>query len=168
MNRCLHGAHIPKWITKEKTTLIQKNPSQRNRPQKIQTDDVENINSTNKGSDLLLANKPWIIPSGTERMPQKTQGHRRVTLHRSANPKQEQDQTEKSSYGLVDCKKAYYMVPQSWIINCFKMHKISHEDIKFIEKTMKTWRVELAAEGKSLAEAKIKEVFFKENHYHCY
>ena len=35
------------------------------------------------------------------------------------------------------------MVLKSWIINCLKMHKISHEDIKFIEETMKTWRVEL-------------------------
>ena len=25
-------------------------------------DDVENINSTNKGRNLLLTNKPWIIP----------------------------------------------------------------------------------------------------------
>ena len=38
-------------------------PKQRNRPRQLQThnlptDDVENINSTNKGRDLLLANKP--------------------------------------------------------------------------------------------------------------
>ena len=29
------------------------------------------------------------------------------------------------------------MVPQSWIINCLKMYKISHEVINFIEKAMK-------------------------------
>ena len=55
----------------------------------------------------------------------------------------------------IDYKKAYDMVPQSWIINCLKMHKISDEVINFIEKTMKTWRVELIAGGKRLAEAKI-------------
>ena len=27
MNRCLQGAHIPEWMTKRKTTLIQKDPS---------------------------------------------------------------------------------------------------------------------------------------------
>ena len=36
------------------------------------------------------------------------------------------------------------------------MYKISHEVINFIEKTMKTWRGELTAEGRSLAEAKIQ------------
>ena len=37
----------------------------------------------------------------------------------------------------IDYKKAYDMVPQSWIINCLKIYKISHEVINFIEETMK-------------------------------
>ena len=45
----------------------------------------------------------------------------------------------------IDYKKAYDMVPQSWEINYIKMYKISHEVINLIEKTMKTWRVELTA-----------------------
>ena len=63
----------------------------------------------------------------------------------------------------IDYKKAYDMVSQSWIINCLKMYKISHEVINFIEKTMKTWRVELAAGGRSLAEAKIQRGIFPED-----
>ena len=49
----------------------------------------------------------------------------------------------------IDYKKAYDMVPQSWIVYCFKMYKISYEVKNFIEKTMKTWREELTAEGRS-------------------
>ena len=45
---------------------------------------------------------------------------------------------KKSSYGLIDHKKTYVMVPQNWIINCLKIYKISNEVIKVIEKTMKT------------------------------
>ena len=41
------------------------------------------------------------------------------------------------------------------------MYKISHEVINFIEKTMKTWRVELTAGGKSLAETKIQRDIFQ-------
>ena len=37
----------------------------------------------------------------------------------------------------IDNRKAYDMVTQSWIINCFKTYKISDKVIKFIEKTMK-------------------------------
>ena len=60
----------------------------------------------------------------------------------------------------IDYIKAYDMVPQRWIINNLKMYKISHEIINFIEKTMKTWRVELTAGGRSLAEAKIQKDIF--------
>ena len=61
----------------------------------------------------------------------------------------------------IDYKYAYDMVPQSWIINCLKMYKISDEIINFIEKTMKTWREKLAAGGKSLAEVKIQRGIFQ-------
>ena len=68
---------------------------------------------------------------------------------------------EKSGYFLDWQQKAYDMVLQSWIINCLKMYKISDEVINLIEKTMKTWRVELTAGGKSLTEAKIKGGIFQ-------
>ena len=41
------------------------------------------------------------------------------------------------------------------------MYKISDEVINFIEKTMKTWKVELTAGGRSLAEAKTKKGIFQ-------
>ena len=53
------------------------------------------------------------------------------------------------------------MVPQSWIINCLKICKISHEVINFMDKTMKTWRVELIAGGKGLAETKTQRDIFQ-------
>ena len=61
----------------------------------------------------------------------------------------------------IDYRKAYDMVPQSWIINYLKMYKISDEVIDFNKKSTKTWRVELTAEGKSLAEAKIQRGIFQ-------
>ena len=61
----------------------------------------------------------------------------------------------------IDYKKAYDMVPHSWIINSLKMYKISYEVINFIDKTMKTWRVELTAEGRRLAEAMIQRGIFQ-------
>ena len=42
-----------------------------------------------------------------------------------------------------------------------KWYKISHEIISFIEKTMKTWRVEFKAGGRSLADTKIQRGIFQ-------
>ena len=39
----------------------------------------------------------------------------------------------------INYKKAYDMIPHSWIINSLKMYKISDEVINFIDKPMKTW-----------------------------
>ena len=61
----------------------------------------------------------------------------------------------------MDYKKAYDMVPPSWIINYHKMYKISHEVINFIEKSMKTWKVELTAGGRALAEINIQRGIFQ-------
>ena len=71
-------------------------------------------------------------------MLQRIQRHRRATLHLSVHPQREQEQTEKSANGTwSDYKKACDMVPQSWIINCLKMYKISDEVVNFIEKPLK-------------------------------
>ena len=72
MSRCPQGANVPELVTKGKTTFMEKDPS-REPSQKLQThnvltDDVENINSTNKGRDLLLTNKSWIVLLGTKRI----------------------------------------------------------------------------------------------------
>ena len=68
----------------------------------------------------------------------------------------------------IDYKKANDMVPQSWIINYLKMFKISDEIMNLIKRTVKTWRIELTAWEKSLAEARSREVYFREMHYHHY
>ena len=88
-------------MTKTKTTLIKKDPikgtATNNYPP---TDDVENINSTNKGRDLLLANKPQIVPWKTERMLQRIQNH---ILNES--------KTRRKNLSMIwiDHKKAYDM-----------------------------------------------------------
>ena len=52
-------------------------------------------------------------------------------------------------------------MPHSWIINSLKMYKLSHEDINFIGKNMKTMRVELTEGGINLAEGKIQRGIFQ-------
>ena len=47
------------------------------------------------------------------------------------------------------------MVSQSWILHCLEMYKISDQT------TMKTWMVELAGGGKSLAEVNIQRGIFQ-------
>ena len=119
-----------------------KGPKQRNRPKQLHThnlptNDVENINSTNKGRNLLLVNKPWFVPWRTERMLQKIQRHSRITLHRSTHSKWEKNQTEKSSYGLDWLQKGIWYgsakldnkQPQN-VQNIRWNHRQNHENLE--------------------------------------
>ena len=91
-------------MTKEKTTLIQKDPNKGTAANNYRPITclpmIWKILTAQRERDLLLTYKPMIVPRGTERMPQRIQRHSRVTLHRSTHPKWKQDLTEKHSYGL--------------------------------------------------------------------
>ena len=67
MNRCLQEAQVPVWMTKGKTTLIQKRPPKRNLLKQLLTHnvptyDVENTNGKIKERDSFLANELRIVP----------------------------------------------------------------------------------------------------------
>ena len=108
----------------------QRNCSKQLQTNNLPTNDVENINNTNKGKDLLLANKPRIVPWRTERMPQSIQRHSRITLHRSTHPIWEQDKTEKSIYGLDWLQKGiwYGSTLSQNVQNITWSHKLHRKD----------------------------------------
>ena len=150
----------------KKDHIDPKESKQKKQPKQLETHnlltgDLENINSTNKGRYLLLTNKLWIIPRGKERMSQRIQRHSRVHLHRSAHPKQSKTRHKNLAMAWIHYRKLYNVVPQSRIINCLKMYKISDEIINFIEKIMNTWRVELTAGERNLNQAKIQGGIFQ-------
>ena len=163
MNRCLPQAHVPEWISKGMTTLIQK--------------DSRKVTTPNNYRPITCLTTTWKILTAQIREESYS------SLTRCVLFREEQKGCCKGSRGTgellyidqhilkeskigwknqamawIDNKKAYDMVLQTWTINCF-MYKISV--INFIEKTMKTWRLELTAEGESLAKTKMQRGIFK-------
>ena len=167
MNRCLHGAQIPDWMTKGKTTLIQKDSSKGTAPNNYRP-----ITCLPMMWKILTAQiREKIYYSLTRRglFPDEQKG-----CHKGSRGTAEllyfdqhilnESKTRRKNLAMdwIDYKKAYDMVPQSWmLLHCLKMYKISHEIINIIEKTMQTWRVELTAGGRSLAETKIQREIFQ-------
>ena len=117
---------------------------------------VDNTYSTNKGRDLRFANKPQIVPRRTDKIPKKSRVTEELLYTDQPIFNDSKTRPKNQAMALIDYKNAYDMVPQSWIINCLKIYKISDEVINIIEKIMTIWRVEMTAGGKSLAETKIK------------
>ena len=112
---------------------------------------MENINSTNKGGDILLANKPRIVPWRKERVSQRIQRHSVVTLHRWTHSKWKQEQTEKSCNGLERLQKGIWYGSAKLdnklsqnvqnITRNYKLHRKKHEKLEiWINSRRKTLR----------------------------
>ena len=93
-------------------------------------------------------------------MPQTIQRHRRATLHWSTRLQREQDETEKSYYGVGCRQKGIWFGPANWIIKCLKVYKLSDEVIQ-LSKKKKHVNLELTAGGKNLGEVMIQRGIFQ-------
>ena len=56
----------------------------------------------------------------------------------------------------IDYKKAYEMVPHSWIVECLDMVGVSEQIKHFLSESMKAWRVDLRCNNQSLGGVDIK------------
>ena len=153
-------------MTKGKTSLIQKDPSKGNAPNnygpitflpimwKILTAQIreEIYNSlTSRG----------LFPDEQKRCHKGSRGTAELLYIDQHILNESKTRRKNLAMTWIDYKNAYDMIPQSCIINCPIMHKISYEVMNFIDKTMRNWRVELTARRKSLAEAKIQRRIFQ-------
>ena len=56
----------------------------------------------------------------------------------------------------IDYKKAYDMVPHSWIVECLGMVGVSEQIKLFLSESMKAWRVDLTCNNQYLGRVKKK------------
>ena len=62
-----------------------------------------------------------------------------------------QKKAQELGYGVwVDYKKAYDMVPHSWITESLKMAQVTKNIITFLQKSMVNWKTELTSCGETL------------------
>ena len=144
-------------MTKRKTILIQKDPSKRTAPNNYRPIICLPIMWKREKIYYLLRSHGLFPDKGCC----KGSGGSAELLYIDKHILNEGKTRRKNlAMARIDYKKAYDMLPQSWILHCLKMYKISHEVINFIEQTMKTWRVELTAGGRSIAKTKIQRGIF--------
>ena len=144
MNRCLQGAHVPEWMTKGKTTLIQKEPIKGTAPNNYRP--ITCLPLMWKILTAHIREEIYYSLASRRLFPEEQKGCHKCSrgtaelLYIDQHILNESNTRRKNlAIDWIDYKKAYDMVPQSWIINCLKMYKISDEVINFIEKIMKTW-----------------------------
>ena len=127
------------WMDDQRKDYINpKRPKQRNCSKQLQTDnlptnDVENTNSTNKEKIYYSLTSRGLFPD-EQKGCRKGSRCTAELLYIDQHILNESKTIRKNlAMAWIDFKKAYDMVPRSWIIHCLKMYKISHEVINFLE-----------------------------------
>ena len=64
------------------------------------------------------------------------------------------------SMAWIDYKKAYEMVPHSWIITCLETVGINEKIRQLLAESMKSWRVEMTSGEENLGEVNIRRGIF--------
>ena len=62
---------------------------------------------------------------------------------------------------LIDYKKAYDIVPHSWTSECLEMFGIANNVREFLNNSMNSWKLQLNASWKTLAEINFKKGIFQ-------
>ena len=61
----------------------------------------------------------------------------------------------------IDYKKAFDMVPHSWILECLELCGIAENVRKFMWNSMRSWKLELTSSGESLGDVHIQRETFQ-------
>ena len=108
---------------------------QRNCPKQLQnhnlpTDDVENINSQIREEIYYSLKSCGLFPEEQKRCRKGSRVTGELLYIDQYILKEIKTRRKNLGMAWIDNKKAYDMVPQSWIINCLKMFKILDEIIE--------------------------------------
>ena len=65
------------------------------------------------------------------------------------------------SMSWIDYKKAYDMMPHSWLIECLEIYGVEENTFRFLKNTMSNWKTVLTSSGTMLAEVSIRRGIFQ-------
>ena len=60
----------------------------------------------------------------------------------------------------IDYRKAYDMIPHSWILECMRLTGVSENIMQLVENSMPNWKTTFTSAGKELPEVPIRRIFF--------
>ena len=159
-------ASLPHWLTLGRTILCLKDPKKGNA-----VDNFRPISCLPMMWKLLtgvIADNVYEHLENNELLPEEQKGCRRRT-------RGTKDQLLIDKAILMDCKrrhtnmamawieykKAYDMVPHSWVVECLEMFGIAKNVREFLKNSMQSWRTELTSCGHVLGRVKINRGIFQ-------
>ena len=167
LKECADSGFVPSWLTRERTSLLQKDKSKGNvasnsRPKtclslmwKLLTGVIADRICTHLDQEKLL-------PEDQKGCRKGSRGTNHLLYIDRAVIKEVKSRNKNFAMTWIDYKKAYDMVPHSSIIECLDLFGVADNIKSMLVNSMEKWKVMLYSGNFELGEVEIKQVFFKE------
>ncbi|XP_037776982.1 uncharacterized protein LOC119573954 [Penaeus monodon] len=162
---CVRQENVPEWMVKGRTVLIQKDPSKGTQANNYRP--IACLPIMWKLLTGIMGEKLYQHLEGNGLLADEQKGCRKGSrgtkdqlLVNKAILKNCWRRLTNLSMALIDYKKAYDMVPHSWILKCLEMVDGAKNMITVISNSMVNWKTVLTFEGTNLGQVDIRRGIF--------
>ena len=166
LQHCISNHQAPIWMTTGRTALVQKDPNKGNAATNYRP--ITCLPIMWKLLTGIISERLYIYLEDTNTIPHQQKGCRRKCrgtkdqlLIDKMIMKNSKRRKTNLSMAWIDYKKAFDMVPHSWLIECLEIYGAEENTIKFLKNTMAHWKTILTSSGTRLAEVNIRRGIFQ-------
>ena len=108
-----------------------------------------------------------ILPEGQKGCKRRSRGTKDQLLIDKTVLKNCKKRHTNLSIAWIDYRKAYDLVPHSWVYECMEIFGIAENLRMFLQKSTQQWRLSLTANGEDLGEVNVERGIFQGVYCHC-
>ena len=166
LKECLDSEFVPSWLTRGRTTLFQKDKSKGNVASNYKP--VTCLSLMGKLLTGVIADQIYAHLNQEKLLREELKGCRKGS--RGTNDllyidraviKEVKSGNKNLAMAWIDYKKAYDMVPHSWIIECLDFFGVAENIKSLLVNSMEKWKVMLCSGNSELSEVENQEGIFQ-------
>ena len=166
LKECLDSGFVPSWLTRGRTSLLQKDKSKGNVASDYRPVTFLSLMwklLTGVIADLIYAqlDQEKLLPEEQKGCREGSRGTNDLLYIDRAVIKEVKSRNKNLAMARIDYKKAYNMVPHSWIIECLDLFEEAHNIKSFLVNSMEKRKVMLCSGNSELGEVEIKRGIFQ-------
>ena len=161
LQHCINNHQAPEWMTKGRSALVQKDKSKGNVTSNYRP--ITCLPIMGKLLTAIISERLYNYLEETNTMPHQQKGCRRkcrgtkdqLLIDKMVMMNSKRRKTN-LSMAWIDYKKAFDMIPHSWLIECLEIYGAEENNIRFLKNTMLNWTTILTSSETRLAEVNIR------------
>ena len=165
LKECLDSGFVPSWLTRGRTSLLQKGMSKGNVASNYRP--IPCLSLMWKLLTGVIADQIYAHLDQEKLLPEEQKGCRKGSRGTDllyidrAVIKEVKSRNKNLAMAWLDYKKAYDMVPHLWIIECLDLFGVAKNIKSLLVNSMEKWKVMLCSGNSELGELEIKQRIFQ-------